>query len=494
MGISAAQVARVLGITTAFASLRQGATFTLPQRIAVVAQGATSATYAATKRQVTSALEAAGIYGFGSPIHLICMMLFPVNGDGVGSIPVTIYPLSDHASGVAATGSFTPTGTSTTAASLRVRVGGILSEAFTLAVGATPADAVAAITTAISAVLEMPALAVDNASTSCDLTAKWEGTSGNDIALEVIGTPGDGMTIAVTAMNGGLTNPDVTTALDQVGDVWETMLINGLSISDTVALDAFSTWGEGRWGTITHKPAVVFTGNTESDRATATAGTTARNTDRTNVQLVAPGSKSLPFMVAARQLARIVVQAQDNPPTDYGAKRVTGILPGTDGEQWDSTARDAAVKAGSSTVSVRDGEVRLEDIVTMYAPTGDPSPAYRFVVDIVKLQQVIYNLSLIFASEEWAGAPLIPDEQPTRNSNARKPKHARTAVNNMIESLALDAILAAPKAAKKRTTTAIDSENAKRMNTKVVVALSGNTNVKDVELDFGFFYGTQAAA
>ena len=73
MGIStavdASAVARVLGIKTTFKNLRQGITF-LPQRIALVGQGNTASTYDTTKKQVTSALEVAQTYGFGSPLHL----------------------------------------------------------------------------------------------------------------------------------------------------------------------------------------------------------------------------------------------------------------------------------------------------------------------------------------------------------------------------------------------------------------------------------------
>src|SRR5207253_809617 len=43
--------------------------------------------------QITSSQQAASIYGDGSPIHIQSRILFPVNGgDGVGGIPVVVYP------------------------------------------------------------------------------------------------------------------------------------------------------------------------------------------------------------------------------------------------------------------------------------------------------------------------------------------------------------------------------------------------------------------
>ena len=91
-------VARVVGIEAIFKDLRAGNTLFLPQRAAIFGQGATASTYLTTKRQITSATEAGTLYGFGSPIHLAALQLLPINGDGIGSIPLTIYPLEDDGS------------------------------------------------------------------------------------------------------------------------------------------------------------------------------------------------------------------------------------------------------------------------------------------------------------------------------------------------------------------------------------------------------------
>jgi len=184
--VDASAVARVLGIQTIFKNLRGGILF-LPQRIAVVGQGNTASVYDTTKRQVTSASEAASIYGFGSPIHNAVRQLFPVNGDGVGTIPVTIYPLEDDASGVASSGDITPSVTPTEAASYLVRINNIDSEEFVIETTDTVADR----------------NDKNDKGNQCgtrnahyrdgwhypkdDTNSKWEGTSANDIVIEVIG-------------------------------------------------------------------------------------------------------------------------------------------------------------------------------------------------------------------------------------------------------------------------------------------------------------------
>jgi phage tail sheath gpL-like len=508
MGVDASAVARVVGITSEFRDLRAGNVQFLPQRIAVIAQGATaSAGYSTAKWTATSANDAGNRYGHGSPIHLILRELLPSNGDGVGTIPVDVFPLNDHASGVAADGSVTPSGTATKTATYYARVGGVLSEPFAIAAGSVvAATVIAAMITAINAVPHMPAIASDG-TTDLVLTSKWEGDSANGITIELLdgnlekmtsGTAdGNGVIMTIVAMANGATNPTVDSALALIGNVWETMLINGLNPDDEVALDTISTWGDGRWGTLVHKPCVAFTGWTGYGTPTVAAAITipdTRKTDRVNCQLVAPGSPNLPCVVAARQAARVAKVANDNPPTDYGMQIASSVIPGDDGDQWDYTERDQALKGGSSTVEVNDKVVYVGDIVTMYHPDGETPPAYRYVVDIMKIANIAYNLGLIFASTEWAAAPLIPDSQATVNPNARRPMDAKAAVNGLIHNLALQAIISDEDTAKAATVCEIDSQNPKRLNVTMKVAISGNTNIKDLVLQWGFFYPVALAA
>lgn len=591
MGIDVSAVARAVGIETVFKDARGGSVLFLPQRIAVIAQGTTAATFSTTKFQATSAGAVGAALGYGSPAHLIARQLFPSNGDGVGTIPVTFYPLDDHASGAVAAGDITPSGTQTEAASYRVVVNNILSEAFTVAASASVTARCKAAGDAVEAVLEMPVsvtydydtitasaltgtgngtltslsavgnpvpgawtLTVNTAvanggvwtlvnpngvtvstsvtqtvgagtatvitnpgssglqftitdgstdfglgasftitvpATALNLTSKWKGVSANDLYIEVTGED-LGTTWTITQPTGGLNNPTVDAALAQIGNVWESMVLNALNISDTTALNTYQTFGDGRWGTLVKKPLVVFTGNTETTVAAATAVSSTRRTDKVNAQLVAPGSLDLPFVVAARQLARIAKVANNNPPKGYGAQRATGLTPGNDGDQWDYAARDQAIKLGSSTIEVVDGVVTIGDVVTFYRPTGEDPPAFRYVVDIVRLQTCIYNLDQEFSKEEWASAPLIPDGQPTVNPDARTPSSAKAAACAIVQSLGDNAIISDPKTAKANTTAGINVMNPNRLDLVVPVQLSGNSNIKDILLQFSFYFGQAA--
>ena len=487
--VDASAVARVVGIKTDFVDLREGNVQVLPKRIAVVGQGNSASTYSTDKRQVTSEFEAGEIYGFGSPIHLMVRSLLPTNGDGVGTVPVTVYPLTDGPSSTNAVGSITPAGAQIERGEYFVSVNGIFSTPFLIDVGDTVADITSAITASINSVPRMPVIASDN-TTDVQLTSKWAGQSANAISLTIESSIVTGVTFGITQPVGGAINPDVDTALNQIGNVWETFILNGLNIDDTATLDKYALFGEGRWGALVRKPCMVFTGNNSTDLNALVAFTDARKLDRTNSMFNTPGSINLPFVIAASSLARVARLAQNNPPRDYGSQAVPSLTPGTDGEQFDYLQRDTAVKAGISTVEVRDGVVNLSDTVTFYHPDGQDVPPYRYVVDIVKLMEFIYNLDLRFVRPEWDGAPLIPDDQPTVNRSARKPKSAVAEIYTVIDGLALEAIISDPAFAKANTRAQISTTNPKRLDVATTVKISGNTNIISVDFNFGFFFGT----
>jgi len=485
-------VARVLGIKTEFKDLRGGNILNLPQRIAIVAQGNSAATYSLDKNQILSRKEAGDTYGYGSPIERIAAQLFPANGDGAGVVPVTVYPLEDNPAGVAADGTIDAAGVQLTTETYIVKINNVATNQFSIEKDDDADQALGKIKTAIDAIIEMPVLTGVVAAGSLPITAKWEGETGNDIFVEIEGTV-SGVVFTITQPASGAANPDVQDALDKIGDVWETLVISGMNYDDDATLDIYETFGVGRWGALVQKPLVVYTGYT-GNQATGIAVTDLRKDDYTNAFISVPGSNDLPFVCAARAAARAAVLATDNPPHDYAGQRLTGIVPGLDADQWDYITRNDAVEKGLSTSELVDGVAEMSDTITVYHPDGETPPAYRYHVDIVKLQNIIFNLALIFNADDWKGAPLLPDDTPTANPTAKKPKDAKAAVAVLLDQLALNAIISDPEAAKASIQAEIDGSNPKRINISLTVQLSGNTNIISVDLNFGFYFGSLAAA
>jgi len=485
--IDQSAVARVMGIAVIFQDLRGGNAALLPQVLGVVGQGNDAATYPLTKQQVTTSTQAGEIYGYGSPIHLAVEKLKPASGiGGVGTIPVYIHPLNKAVGATASAGDVVGVGVMTENAAYRVKVNNIESNQVIMLTGETFAARASDFADAVSAVLKMPVLAVDNAGT-LELTAKASGDLGNDLFIEIEG-PDAGVTFAVTQPGGGAGTSDVKDALATVGDTWETMLLNTLEISSSDTLDDYKFWGFDRWNPLVHKPVIVFTGYTGS-KANITDVTDTRKDDFINSQLVAPSSNDLPYVVAAAELAEIASLANNNPAVDYGSLEVPSVNNGNDEDQMIYVERDAAVKGGSSTVLVRDGVMNLQDIVTMYHPSGEDIPPFRYVVDIVKEMQVVYNLALIFNGKPWDGAPLIPNDQPTTNPAARKPKDAVAELAALTDSLGSFAVLSAPAESKPLIRAEISALNPKRLDICYPHFLSGNANIISIDSKFSFYLG-----
>ena len=205
----------------------------------------------------------------------------------------------------------------------------------------------------------------------------------------------------------------------------------------------------------------------------------------------------MPSAIAAAQVAKIAVIANNNPANGYGGVQVSDTLitlfkDNNDlSNEWAYSQRDEALKKGSSNFIYENNVLKMSDVVTFYNPTGDEDPAYRYVVNIIKLQNILYNLKLIFDSPEWKSAPLIPDNQDTVNPLAKKPKMAKSAIATVLDGLALEAIISDPDTAKDSIVAEIDSMNPNRLNVSLTVQLSGNTDIVSLDANFGFFFGTQ---
>lgn len=498
MGISSAVdagvVARVLGIKTEFRNFNTGSTFFLPQHVALIGQGLTTATYPTTPTRVTSAAEVGQAYGFGSPLHLAAMQLLPENNDGLRSIPLTVFPLNDHASGVAAAGTLAVSGAATAQSVIRVRAGGQRSSIIVVPNAATPEQVATLIAAGMQGNVAMPVNAeVDGTDTDeVNVTAKWEGESGNDITVALEGTIA-GMTVAITQPTGGAADPTIDTALDQFGEsVWYTDIVSCFGTSNTEALNGYETFGEGRWDPILRRPLAVFTGTSETTPNTLAAIGDARRAQRVNVFTPVPGSVNLPCEIAAAWVARVARSANNDPASDFARLTLPNIEAGTDAQQWNHTQRDLLVKAGISTSIVRNSVIEISDTVTTFHPVGEVNPGYRFYKDIVKTSNVLYNLDLIFNTATWDGAPLIPDDQPTTNARAKRPKDAVAVLSVLANNLGLDAIISDVPFTLENIRASINDQNPNRLDIIFPAKNSGNANVISVDYFFGFFLGTQA--
>lgn len=152
--------------------------------------------------------------GADSPIGLAMKRARRRNGETA----IDFISLDDNGAGVDATGAIVITGTATEDGTLYFYVGSKKFNVYTIAVtsGDTATVIGAALEAAITADSEVTVTAVNTAG-SVALTAKNAGTFGNTIGLKADGTVG-GVTVAITAMSGGATDPVLTGVFDVVGN------------------------------------------------------------------------------------------------------------------------------------------------------------------------------------------------------------------------------------------------------------------------------------
>jgi phage tail sheath gpL-like len=486
MGVSPSAISRVTGVEVSYKNFNAGAAQMLPQRLVIIGVGNDSAVYDSNNREVFSAIDVGDMYGYGSPLHLSARQLLPSTGPSA-EFSVSIIGLAKASGAAAAGGDVTVVGTATGNGSGKIIIGGISAE-FAIPKGSAASASAEIIKNAINGILEMPAIAGTIDDASLPLTAKWSGALGNRISLEIEAKV-PGVTFSITDFVDGALDPNVTPALERIGIVWETQILNTFDYTDTSRLDKYQEFAEGRGGVLEKKPIYIAHGCVD-DLETRTAITDLRVNDSSNYLIVSVGSRELPFVVAAKGLINdIVTTANKNPAQNYKGK-LTGLHCGADDVQEDYAKRNSSIVKGSST-NIKNGNVaELNDIVTFYHPQNEGKyPSKRYLVDLVKLQNVVFNVRLVMEADELKGAPLVSDNTVTDNPAAVTPKAIKTMFFNLADSLAKKAIIQEPDFTKKIMTVAIDGENPKRVNVVFPVKLSGNVEVSSTDIYFGFYLG-----
>jgi phage tail sheath gpL-like len=298
-----------------------------------------------------------------------------------------------------------------------------------------------------------------------------------------------GVVFSIAAPSGGALDPDITPALQKIGSIWETQILDSFDYKKLSRLNQYQEYGEGRWASLEKKPLLVAHGCTDTLEV-RTAITDPRKTDYINYLIVSVGSRELPFVVAAKGLLNdIMTTANDNPAQGYKGL-LTGLHCGDDSVQENYGQRDSSVKKGSST-NIKNGSVaELNDVITFYHPESEGTfPSRRGVVTMVKLQNIVFNVRLIMEADALKGAPLVSDQQPTRNRAAQAPKMIKASLMNLADSLAEEAILAEAEFTKKKLAVLLDTANPNRLNNTFPVKLSGNIEITDSLIQFGFLLG-----
>lgn len=487
-------IATTFGNKFNYVDLREGLAG-LPQAIAIFGtfDPAKTAVVANEPVRVFTTEEAGDKFGFGFPANLAAKQVLRKSG----VVPVVIFPITE--TGDAATGDILVANSATSSGTISLYIAGQRIPV-TITDTATAGDIATAIVAAITAkTTDLPVTAAVNGGVpeQVDITSKYKGAIANDITIAINLTEAEkdatpaSVSYTITDMASGTGVPAVTTALNNFGNTWYTYVVNTFG-PDATVMGEFATFNEDeRWDPLVNKYFKAFYG-TVGDFSTVTTITDALKLDRTNASMPSPAAYSLPLELAALAVGQMAARNQNDPAQPYTGLTLDGLTPGPDTGQWNYTVADAAEKLGASWTVLRDGVITIKDVLTHYHKTGEEPPAYRYAVDISKLAEWAYNVSLVFEGSNWEGKIVIDDGDVVQNPNARRPKDAKAEIYRLADAAAAAAIITRPDTTKANTVAGIDGSNPNRINIRTLIVLSGASRIVSLTTNFGFNFGSLA--
>lgn len=459
----------------------------IPQKILLIGQYNSGKTPGndVSKLLTGGADQAADLYGLGSMLHIMAMAA----DKGRGVVPLYALPVADAGGAQAATGQITVTGTATGSGTISLYIAGKLVR---VAVAKDDTyDVIAeAIADAITADVTLPVTAAAD-SGDVNLTSKWKGLSANGITIEV-DLGGDveeanepaGVTLTITDMASGATDPTITTALAALGDTWYTIIVNPYTV-DT-QLDDIEAAGDARINPLVKRPFIGVCGYTDTrDNFLTFLGD--RNSIWTTIMPV-EGSPNLPAEIAAALGGVAAAHWQSKPGVPY-RKYLPDILPGT--ARWTYAQRDAVIKAGGSTFRVGEDErVYVDALATTRTQTdlGADDDSWRFTETVNNIQAKIYSVEQVFLGEPFVEAVVVDDDAITGMSYAIRPKTVKAYAIRLIDELwSARALTKERDAVVAGIVAEIDSGNPGRINLLIPDVLAAGLKIIAGKIEWSFY-------
>lgn len=476
----------------------------LPQLIAVFGEANTAnqGGLDITKREITSAQEAAELYGYGSPIHQQMRILRPISGDGIGGIPTIVFPQESDAGATATVNEWTVTGTATANATHYIVVAGRRSldfenYSFSVSVGDTATVVAASIADAVNGVLSSPVSAVA-ALGVVTLTTKWEGLTSASLNTKVDNSniPA-GLTYALTTETAGAGAVDLADSFDQFGNDWYTIVTNPYG-SDNTILTAFEQFNgvpddetpTGRYEGRVFKPFVALFGSSLSDKDDLVLITdaAARIDQVTNVLCPAPNSKGFDCEASANACLLFARIAQDTPHLDVNAKSYPDMPTPEDGiiaDMSDYNNRDFLIKKGCSTVILENGKYQIQDFVTTYHPAGENPLQYAYPRNLIIDWNVKDGYSVLEALNV-SDHVLVEDGQSTDAVKSVKPKQWAAVLYDYFDDLAVKALIKDPQFSKGTLAVEVNDTNPDRFDAFFRYKRTGVARIQSTDVEAGF--------
>lgn len=354
-------------------------------------------------KRVTSDAEADALFGVGSQAAEMCRAARKQNS----GVSLWCIGQPEAAGSVKAVGAFTYAGTATEAGTLVHYIAG-----HRIPVAVTSGMTAAALETAAVAAIQahkdyarMPVTVAADAGVGVDaaaVTCKWGGSSGNGIDLRVSYFEGEkvpaGITVTITAMASGATDPATADAIANFGDrQWNTILLGSSEAANLTAIEAELL---ERFGPMVQQEGHCFIAKKDTLSALTTFG------DGRNSMLVTcigmPSMPTPPWIVAAAAGMESAFQSTIDPARPLQTLVLKGVLPPAESARFIREERDTLLRDGISTFTVSaSGVVAIERLITMYQENA-AGLADRSYLDLTTLRTLAflrYSLRAHFANK-----------------------------------------------------------------------------------------------
>ena len=400
----------------------KGAVTTLPtneQEVLIMAPMRSGNTPFTPPLRVYSDLDAAQAFGAGSWAHLMTRIAITNNP----LIRLSVMGLADSASGTAAGGSLTLTGTAGSQGVMTATIAGVDYK-----VAVAKGESSAAVATRLAAVIngaeDCPANANAVAST-INLTAKCKGDIGNEINLTVENSVKE-MTLSASAFANGADNADLAPALASVAGTHYHIIIS--PFADDKNAKALRDHLESVSAPLEKKPAIGVLA-WRGSMATGTTYTEKINSERVTCGWYKGAIESCALIAAG---FGAVIAGEEDPARPLNTLEIKGLTEVDPTQTPLLTEANQALYHGLTPITVVNHRVRIMRAITTYtkSATNTDDPSY---LDLTTIRTLDYTRKAIEQRIEL--------RFPRNKLSSRTPEKVRSEILDVLLRLENDEIV-----------------------------------------------------
>ncbi len=426
--------------------------------------------------------QAENLFGVGSIAAQMAAAFIAANP----YIAVDIMGVADAVGAAKASQTLTVAGAATAAGTLAVYVQGVRVP---VAVNAGDTAAVVAgnLLTALQGTQGLESSASDLGAV-ITLTALHGGTLGNSLDLRVNYQPGDttpaGLTVAITAMAGGATDPSVGAALNTIAASWYSDIV--MCWVDATNVGLLEAALESRYNAMSKLDAHAY-GALGMTYGAGLANQTTLNSRFRSVLLMQ--NPPQPAWMWAASFAGVCsyYMAQD-PSRQLRGLAMPGMLAPARADRFDWTERNLLLADGISTFDVEiDGTVALEKVVTEHLTDagGVPTVAWHDIMAPKVASRIRYDwisyMALVYPRNKLADDNTVAAEYDTGVATPRRVKNSWAGRSMLYEQYGW---IENSQASAQQSYFVRDLTSRNRLNCRLQYTRIGNLMVEAVSLEF----------